>query len=536
MNAISTIIMRLLKYAARKSLLVLGYPKLEMSHPELGVYEVGAVRARMTPDVPACQFFYPVVSDKGRGKTKKNKKNNNSSKETYFRREAAEGLVKYLGGFGDGILQFLGEQAHPLRTTYGADPLTLLSNNGNYHDIIDGIDDEQSSSTSTTTTTTNKFPLVLFSHGLSGTMEMYSEICAQIASTGCVVVAVEHEDGTASYAETADGKPVAYKQPAPHAEIPYSRQKVINFRTSMLEERVEELRGIYDLFSNDDDEDQQHHPQSLLMQKIVSVTDPSRLHLAGHSFGGATQLLAAQTWRKEIATAGSTTTALASAGAADDASASSVDPGGYGGGISTATATTTVSPPQTKLPMPRSITTFDAWNFAMSEQVVRAGLGGSMMIGDDDNSSSQTAAAAPPQRLEVLSVLSENWATVNPEREQTQEFLRNCDPETVSVRSFYAKNSVHQSVCDTEAFLPSWLATKFGNRGRGERRHQTVRALVGEIAKFTSGTGATTTTTTERIKAIPTPPPPTSAERMSGDEGDSNLFDEEEKVLVEYPF
>ena len=38
-----------------------------------------------------------------------------------------------------------------------------------------------------------KWPLVLFSHGLGGCEEMYSQLCSFIASYGYIVVAVEHE-------------------------------------------------------------------------------------------------------------------------------------------------------------------------------------------------------------------------------------------------------------------------------------------------------------------------------------------------------
>ncbi|KAI0796861.1 platelet-activating factor acetylhydrolase [Abortiporus biennis] len=43
------------------------------------------------------------------------------------------------------------------------------------------------------------WPLVFFSHGLGGTQTNYSHICSRIASTGRVVLAFEHHDGTSPF-------------------------------------------------------------------------------------------------------------------------------------------------------------------------------------------------------------------------------------------------------------------------------------------------------------------------------------------------
>lgn len=41
-----------------------------------------------------------------------------------------------------------------------------------------------------------QFPLVLFTHGLCGTRNTYSQYCSRLASEGYVVIAVEHADGS----------------------------------------------------------------------------------------------------------------------------------------------------------------------------------------------------------------------------------------------------------------------------------------------------------------------------------------------------
>ena len=54
------------------------------------------------------------------------------------------------------------------------------------------------------------WPLTLFSHGLYGCAISYSACCAELASHGSVVVALEHKDGTAIYSETDDGARLVY--------------------------------------------------------------------------------------------------------------------------------------------------------------------------------------------------------------------------------------------------------------------------------------------------------------------------------------
>jgi len=38
----------------------------------------------------------------------------------------------------------------------------------------------------------NKFPVVIFSHGIAGYRASYSTICSELASQGLIVAAVEH--------------------------------------------------------------------------------------------------------------------------------------------------------------------------------------------------------------------------------------------------------------------------------------------------------------------------------------------------------
>lgn len=67
----------------------------------------------------------------------------------------------------------------------------------------------------------DRFPIMVFSHGLGGMRTTYSYICADIASHGWVVAAVEHRDGSASMALTNNG-PLLYERQAAGALIWFS--------------------------------------------------------------------------------------------------------------------------------------------------------------------------------------------------------------------------------------------------------------------------------------------------------------------------
>ncbi|VEU38665.1 unnamed protein product [Pseudo-nitzschia multistriata] len=442
--------MRLVKTISRKSLLAFGYPKLETYHPELSVYDVGAVKVRMSPELPACQIFYPVEKD--------SEKDHVDDVVPYYRPEAVEALVDYLNGFGDGIMQMLNEKSHPLQNTYAIAPLMVDSNNGD----------------------SMKFPLVLFSHGLSGNMEMYSQICAQLASTGCVVAALEHEDGSASYSTKLlkDGtvEAIPYKQPLPNAEVPYSRKKVLDFRTPMLEQRVNELRRIYNYFRDEKTSVDEtittncYDSNSRLVRKILAIADPTKLHLVGHSFGGATQLLAAQKWIMEGHDEKVQTEATTEAHPMSMRLSDSENP------ATTSTMTIDTSTSSSSPPIPQSVMVFDAWNFSLSDEVLNRGI-------SIPSSPTGSTTAAPT----IVSVLSEQWERTNPEKEQTLQFLRNCPPSTTY--SYLARDSVHQSISDTECYLPSIVARKLENLGPSEERHQTVRAVVEEFVRRTKSSG-----------------------------------------------
>jgi platelet-activating factor acetylhydrolase len=212
---------------------------------EEGSYRVGAIQTRLAGSI-ACQIHYPAAE----GQRKK-------EFDPYFRSRAVDGLTSY-SRTSPGLLDFLNARNHPCLVN--ADP----------------IPDE-------------KFPIVMFSHGLGGSMEMYTQLCQQIASHGFFVVAMEHEDGSGAYAETKQGEAIPYKRPD---DSPYSREKVLNFRRPFLKQRVSETSAVLEsiLAAPTDKLDVNKE-----IQKVLSAADTAKgVALVGHSFGGASMIMAAQ--------------------------------------------------------------------------------------------------------------------------------------------------------------------------------------------------------------------------------------------------
>jgi len=55
-----------------------------------------------------------------------------------------------------------------------------------------------------------RFPLLVYSHGFGGNMDMASYLFRAFAAHGIVTAAIEHTDGTASFTELADGTPLPF--------------------------------------------------------------------------------------------------------------------------------------------------------------------------------------------------------------------------------------------------------------------------------------------------------------------------------------
>ena len=262
---VTSIITMIVSKVLKTVLHAFGYPAFPTSPSDLvGEFRVGAIRARI-PGAVSCQIHYPTLDCNASSSS------SSSSFTPYMRPATVQGIADY-SRQSPHLLSFLSQRAHPC--IMNASPMV-------------GDDNK-------------KFPIVIFSHGLGGCMEMYTALCQQMASMGYYVVALEHEDGSGAYAESfsssSDTKgPIYYKRPD---DTPYSRHKVVNFRKPFLTQRVQEIDSVLDYLkqqSTDMATNRDDHKEQAALQHILSAADHQQgVHLVGHSFGGATVVLAQQ--------------------------------------------------------------------------------------------------------------------------------------------------------------------------------------------------------------------------------------------------
>ena len=165
-----------------------------------------------------------------------------------------------------------------------------------------------------------KLPVILFSHGLFGHCDIHCVIGRQLALRGFIVVIMEHEGGAASYCVTEAGEQIVYNRPPDlsadekaggystlHRLIREFRGPILRHReneiarvvTCLRERRAYPLRGdtglpFHGLNGGDDYDGADKIAASAHCQQLLSSIDVNRMHIAGHSFGGATAIMAAQ--------------------------------------------------------------------------------------------------------------------------------------------------------------------------------------------------------------------------------------------------
>lgn len=145
-----------------------------------------------------------------------------------------------------------------------------------------------------------KFPVVVFSHGNGGSREIYTTICAEIASQGYIVVALEHLDGSAAMARLPDGSCRVYN-PEQYKFDKANEHLYVWDRREQIEKRVAEtldaLRFVRNLAKSSPEGSSPDKPQSppILPNAPVdlqAIMDVSKVGLMGHSYGAATVLAA----------------------------------------------------------------------------------------------------------------------------------------------------------------------------------------------------------------------------------------------------
>ncbi|EFO25648.1 platelet-activating factor acetylhydrolase [Loa loa] len=152
--------------------------------------------------------------------------------------------------------------------------------------------------------TVANYPVLIFSHGLSGCRHFYSIYCSSLASHGYVVAAVEHRDCSACWTYKFE----IDKKTGERIEVPVKIRKLMptddefQLRNGQLHKRIAEcvktLRVLEELNLGQYNSDRLTGKKLLLgkdfaWSQFKGRIDMCRIFIAGHSFGGATAVAAA---------------------------------------------------------------------------------------------------------------------------------------------------------------------------------------------------------------------------------------------------
>eukprot|EP00871_Galdieria_phlegrea_P004865 jgi/Galph1/537/GphlegSOOS_G5218.1 len=141
----------------------------------------------------------------------------------------------------------------------------------------------------------NTLPVILFSHGLFANRLSYSVLCSELASQGYLVVSVDHTDGSVPVVFFKDGDILPYRYfSMQEKESPELRETI---RVLQAHRRVADLQVALNALQI------LHHGPNSLFHLPPNINFHRKLQLQnisviGHSFGGATCLLASYLERR----------------------------------------------------------------------------------------------------------------------------------------------------------------------------------------------------------------------------------------------
>ncbi|KAI0546679.1 phospholipase A2 [Xylaria curta] len=150
-------------------------------------------------------------------------------------------------------------------------------------------------------TPNDRWPTMMFSHGLGGSRNTYSQIAGSLASHGVVVVCPEHRDGSAiasfmrvPYQQNHRFFARSTKRSVPYTHIPHDpTDEVYERRNAQLRIRLWELGLIHEAILTIDEGRKltNLNKDALSLEHLsnrLDVHEPGRIIFGGHSFGGAT--------------------------------------------------------------------------------------------------------------------------------------------------------------------------------------------------------------------------------------------------------
>ncbi|KAL7991393.1 hypothetical protein Chor_015649 [Crotalus horridus] len=146
--------------------------------------------------------------------------------------------------------------------------------------------------------TGEKYPLIIFSHGLGGFRTLYSAICIEMASRGFVVASVEHRDQSSSATYYYKEDPTIgtkRKPPALHKEWIFYRklkpdENEFSLRRQQVQQRADECIRALDLLLeiNSGNPIKNILPLNFNWSLLKDSIDLQKIAAMGHSFGAAT--------------------------------------------------------------------------------------------------------------------------------------------------------------------------------------------------------------------------------------------------------
>lgn len=267
------------------------------------------------------------------------------------------------------------------------------------------------------------WPILIFSSGLWGSCEMYTQLCRELASSGAVVVALEHEDGSSIVAyDRETGEAIEYIEQPPW---PYD---TVAFNRPFLEKRVQELestiKGLKACVSRGrgGDETASSAPgaaageaaSEAALAEVLRGGDLERMLLVGHSFGSAGVLHCLRD--------------LAAGGA-------------WGSGV-------------------RGAVLMDLWPGPISK----------------DTSGADFDSIGAELRTPFVLLQSEFWESLKWYKPSCRRLARAAGCLAAGV----VRGTAHHWVSDTHLWAPAWLLRRFKLMGEGEYRRvhcATIRAL-----------------------------------------------------------